>query len=253
MSFSETLLTRLVMGYFLFMQEMRYKHPGWGGKSNAELQILCDPLWRALSQEEKAKYKNLKKRAKRAELDQAVRERQAQEEKERQIKEFKLAKEKERQAEELKTQSLRMARGFMLLKQKKTKIVLLEMVSPSIVCIAPEIELGRVQKHLERFPRVKIEKSEKMKGTKGFCSFSGDGMLYRCEIISSDRRKVRTCWIRSDSYSDPALSMFRPLSVFLTMGTRRRMWTWMKSTSCQQVLRSSSLCSSRSRSGTWPE
>ena len=67
------------MGYFLFLQEKRMTVRGWGNKTIAELQILCDPLWRALSKEEKAKYKHEKKRAKRMELDQAVKERQAQE------------------------------------------------------------------------------------------------------------------------------------------------------------------------------
>ena len=49
-----------VMAYFLFMQEQRCR-PGWAGKSNNELQALCDPLWKRLSQEEKAKYKDIKK------------------------------------------------------------------------------------------------------------------------------------------------------------------------------------------------
>ena len=49
-----------VMAYFLFMQEQRCR-PGWAGKSNNELQALCDPLWKRLSQEEKARYKDIKK------------------------------------------------------------------------------------------------------------------------------------------------------------------------------------------------
>ena len=37
--------------------------------------MLCDPLWRALSQEEKDKYKE-KKKSRRTHLEEAVRERQ---------------------------------------------------------------------------------------------------------------------------------------------------------------------------------
>ena len=37
-----------IAGYFLFMQEMRRKKPGWANKGNTELQSLCDPLWRKL-------------------------------------------------------------------------------------------------------------------------------------------------------------------------------------------------------------
>ena len=50
-----------VFSYFLFMQEQRKKVPGWGNKSNNELQALCDPLWRKLDKEEKDKYKQMKK------------------------------------------------------------------------------------------------------------------------------------------------------------------------------------------------
>ena len=98
--------------------------------------VLCDPLWRALSQEEKDKYKE-KKRSRRTHLEEAVRERQERDlrEKERaaQLKKERYLKEKERKAQDLQTQALRMARGFMLFKQKKTKIVLLEMVNANIV------------------------------------------------------------------------------------------------------------------------
>ena len=43
-----------VNAYLLFMQEQRYIVRGWANKSGAELQKLCDPLWKALSKEEKA-------------------------------------------------------------------------------------------------------------------------------------------------------------------------------------------------------
>jgi hypothetical protein len=53
--------TPKVMAYFLFMQEQRVTVPGWINKANNELQLLCDPLWKRLSQTEKAKYKDMKK------------------------------------------------------------------------------------------------------------------------------------------------------------------------------------------------
>ena len=93
-----------------------------------------------------------------------------------------------------------MARGFMLFKQKKTKIVLLEMVTANIVHIAPEIELDRVQKHLEKYPRVKIDKSEASRGTRGFCMFSEDGKMYRCEIVSCDRKQVMRSFFGLTNY-----------------------------------------------------
>ena len=64
------------MGYFVFMQEKRRSIQAWAHKSNAELQFLCDPLWKALSKEEKDKYKSKKKQAKWAELDKHVKDRQ---------------------------------------------------------------------------------------------------------------------------------------------------------------------------------
>ena len=165
--------------------------------------VLCDPLWRALSQEEKDKYKE-KKKSRRTHLEEAVRERQERDlrEKERtaQLKKERYLKEKERKAQDLQTQALRMARGFMLFKQKKTKIVLLEMVTANIVHIAPEIELDRVQKHLEKYPRVKIDKSEASRGTRGFCMFSEDGKMYRCEIVSCDRKQVMRSFFGLTNY-----------------------------------------------------
>ena len=48
-------------GYFLFMQEKKSSVPGWSHMSNSELQRMCDPLWKALSKEEKERYKRMKK------------------------------------------------------------------------------------------------------------------------------------------------------------------------------------------------
>ena len=57
------------MAYFLFMQEQRQRVPGWSNRSNAELQRLCDPLWKALSKEEKAVYKEKKRSLRRTERE----------------------------------------------------------------------------------------------------------------------------------------------------------------------------------------
>ena len=43
--------------------------PGWVNKSNQELQLLCDPLWKRLSQAEKAKFKDMKKSLNRREKE----------------------------------------------------------------------------------------------------------------------------------------------------------------------------------------
>ena len=53
-----------------FMQEQRYIVRGWANKSGAELQKLCDPLWKALSKEEKAVYKEQKKSLKMTKMEQ---------------------------------------------------------------------------------------------------------------------------------------------------------------------------------------
>ena len=79
--------------------------PGWAHKTNAELQILCDPLWRALSKKEKDRYKSKKKQARKAVLDKHVKDRQ---------REDKLAK-------ELDIRSLRLARDQFLVKKRSKK------------------------------------------------------------------------------------------------------------------------------------
>ena len=68
-----------VMAYFLFMQEQRQRVPGWANRSNAELQRLCDPLWKALSKEEKAVYKEQKKMLRKTERENRLQVRIPQE------------------------------------------------------------------------------------------------------------------------------------------------------------------------------
>ena len=68
-----------VMAFFLFMQEQRARVPGWAGKSNPELQVLCNPLWKKLSKEEKAKYKDVQKSLKRRDREARVQVRIPQE------------------------------------------------------------------------------------------------------------------------------------------------------------------------------
>ena len=163
------------MGYFEFMQQKRREVKGWRNKTNAELQKLCDPLWKALSKEEKDRYKNMKKKGKRAELDKHVMERQRQD---------KLEK-------ELDIRSLRLARDQFLVKKKsKKKIVLLGMESPSTAYVAPERELLRVQDFLQKCERKRIDKLFIRKGLVGFTRYSKDGKMYRCLVLSCDKRKV---------------------------------------------------------------
>ena len=68
-----------VMAYFLFMQEQRQRVSGWANRSNAELQRLCDPLWKALSKEEKAVYKEQKKALRKTERENRLQVRIPQE------------------------------------------------------------------------------------------------------------------------------------------------------------------------------
>ena len=65
--------------YFLFMQEQRQRVPGWANRSNAELQLLCDPLWKALSKEEKSVYKEQKKALRKTERENRLQVRIPQE------------------------------------------------------------------------------------------------------------------------------------------------------------------------------
>ena len=67
------------MAYFLFMQEQRQRVSGWANRSNAELQRLCDPLWKALSKEEKAVYKEQKKALRKTERENRLQVRIPQE------------------------------------------------------------------------------------------------------------------------------------------------------------------------------
>ena len=68
-----------VMAYFLFMQEQRQRVSGWANRSNAELQLLCDPLWKALSKEEKTVYKEQKKALRKTERENRLQVRIPQE------------------------------------------------------------------------------------------------------------------------------------------------------------------------------
>ena len=163
------------MGYFDFMQEKRKTVPGWAHKTNAELQALCDPLWRALSKKEKDRYKSKKKQARKAVLDKHVKDRQ---------REDKLAK-------ELDIRSLRLARDqFLVKKRSKKKIILLEMTAPNTAYVAPERELLRVQEFLQKCPRNSIGKLFVREGVVAFTSFSKDGKMYRCQVLSCQGKKV---------------------------------------------------------------
>ena len=68
-----------VIAILLFMQEQRARVPGWADKSNREFQVLCDSLWKKLSKEEKAKYKDVQKSLEKREREARVQVRIEQE------------------------------------------------------------------------------------------------------------------------------------------------------------------------------
>ena len=54
----------------------------------------------------------------------------------------------------------------------------------------PRRELLRVQEFLQKCERNRIDKLFIRKGIVGFTSFSKDGMMYRCLVLSCDKKKV---------------------------------------------------------------
>jgi len=138
-----------VFSYFLFMQEQRKLVPGWANKSNNELQALCDPLWRKLDKAEKEKYKNMKK----------------------------AHKEKERLEDEKRFASVMRV-------DIKTKVVVGQVDRPDIVWVTKVKEMEDVQKQLTKSVMVSLPKEEVNVGTVAACKFSGDGEVYRCQVVA---------------------------------------------------------------------
>ena len=138
-----------MMSYFLFMQEQRKLVPGWANKSNNELQALCDPLWRKLDKTEKEKYKKMKK----------------------------AYKEKERLEGEKRFASVMRV-------DIKTKVVVGQVDRPDIVWVTKVKEMEDVQKQLAKAVMVSLPIEEVNVGTVAACKFSGDGELYRCQVVA---------------------------------------------------------------------
>merc|ERR1719460_1770164 len=99
--------------YLLFMQEMRQSRPGWANKGNHELQVLCDPLWRALAREEKDIYKMMKKDLKMADRMKLIEERKAEE--------AKMKPREEKDKYKMMKKDLKMADRMKLIEERKAE------------------------------------------------------------------------------------------------------------------------------------
>ena len=158
--------------YLLFMQEMRQTRPGWANKGNHELQVLCDPLWRALAREEKDKYKMMKKDFKMADRMKLIEERKAEE-----------AKMKPRSDAWLKFFS-----------GDKTRVYVMDVLSISKVRVSPEKEIKKMQKFLSQddLELVQFNPDMVFVGLEAIARYSEDNSLYRCRVtdIQEDTAKV---------------------------------------------------------------
>ena len=158
--------------YLLFMHEMRQTRPGWANKGNHELQVLCDPLWRALAREEKDKYKMMKKDLKMADRMKLIEERKAEE-----------AKMKPRSDAWLKFFS-----------GDKTRVYVMDVLSISKVRVSPEKEIKKMQKFLSQddLELVQFNPDMVFVGLEAIARYSEDNSLYRCRVtdIQEDTAKV---------------------------------------------------------------
>ena len=159
--------------YFLFMQEMSQTMPGWANKKNHELQVLCDSLWKALSKEEKAKYKQMSKDKKREDLENAA----------------------EVAQEAVKAEFLQRFQNLSLdpYINGLTKIYLLDVLSVTYVTVAPEAEMKKVQKFLLRndFDLVRINPDFVEIGLQALARFSEDDQLYRCKVTEKNGNYIK--------------------------------------------------------------
>ena len=149
--------------YLLFMQEMRQTRPGWANKGNHELQVLCDPLWRALPRAEKEKYKMMKKEFKMADRNKLVEERQAEE-----------ARKKPKPDAWLKFFS-----------GDKTRVYLMDVLSITKVRVSPEKEIKKMQKFLSKddLDLVHFNPDMVFVGLEAIARYSEDNSLYRCRVV----------------------------------------------------------------------
>ena len=158
-------------GYFLFMQDMRRSRAGWSSKSNPELQTLCDPLWRALPQEEKKKYKVKKKQLRLAERMRAV----------------------DRTVRVKPNIDTSTTVDTFFSGESATAAVLLEVVSVAKIRVAPDREIKKVQKFLykNQDKLEKIDPSRVVVGLNAVARFSEDGELYRCRVTKLLKNLVK--------------------------------------------------------------
>jgi len=163
--------------YYLFMQEMSQTKPGWINKKNHELQVLCDSLWKALSKEEKARYKQMSKDKKREELGIAA----------------EAAQDAVRAEFLMKFQNLSLDPYINGL----TRIYLLDVISVTHVSIAPEAEIKKIQRFLHRndFDLVKINPDFVEIDLQGLARFSEDSKLYRCKVTEKNGSYIKVYYL----------------------------------------------------------
>jgi len=128
------------------MQDQRKLVPGWAGKSNHELQLLCDPLWRKLDKSEKSKYKKAKREYR----------------------------------EKMFNHSLSNASSTSNICLKKVTIENIE--TPDVVWISNVEEAEKINKEISKIALVPLERKNIAIGTVALCKFSEDGELYRCKV-----------------------------------------------------------------------
>ena len=152
---------------------MSQTKPGWVNKKNHELQVLCDSLWKALSKEEKARYKQMSKDKKREDLEIAT----------------ETAKEAVRAEFLQKFQNLSLVPYINGL----TRIYLLDVLSVTHITMAPEAEIKKIQRFLLRndFDLVKINPDFVEIGLQGLARFSEDNKLYRCRVTEKNGNYIK--------------------------------------------------------------
>ena len=144
--------TPKVAAYLLFMQEQRVTVPGWINKSNSELQLLCDPFWKRLTEAEKSKYKEMKKSLRRKDREMRVSGRIPQE-----VKKIEF-------------------------EGKQWPITVGQVESPDFVWVVPDHSSPEVHKLLVDLGRLPLEVFQV--GMLPSASFSSDGKIYRCRVAA---------------------------------------------------------------------
>jgi len=176
--------------YLLFMQEMRQTRPGWANRGNHELQVLCDPLWRALAREEKDRYKMMKKDFKMADRMKLV---------------------EERKAEEAKMQP-RSDAWLKFFSGVKTRVYVMDVLSISKVRVSPEKEIKKMQKFLSQddLDLVQLNPDMVFVGLEAIARYSEDNSLYRCRVTDIQEDIAKVFYIDFGNEEDQPISgLFR--------------------------------------------